>query len=446
MKVILDREGKNLVKLGLELESEQALKAYEKACRQLSLKVNIPGFRKGKAPRAVLEKTLGVEYIKREALDRLIPELLGEAITKESLDVITEPEIDSCDFNLGEPLKLNAKFEVRPPVKLGPYKGVSVSVPQAKLPEDSIDKALQSLADSKAEMKAVDPHPIAIGDNAVLDFECRVDDKLIEGGKAEGMVLEIKEGAFLPGFSEQLVGQKPDDDVEIRVRFPDDYRNKELSGKDAVFKTHIKELREKVTPAIDDELAKLFGQESLEKLKEAIKERIEQEIVQENEIRKHRSVIEAIVKLAEVDIPESMIEREQNLLLQQMKRYAEQNRQSWQDIENTPDFPKIKEAKFEEARQRVLTSLVLGAIVRAEELSVKDEELVPYMAEVIAQYQLPFEKAIRNEELRRQVAEEVLTNKVVELVVSQAVIDFVEDKHEHIGHEHSEHEHSEGEV
>ena len=131
MKVTLDRQGKNVVKLDLELEPDQAIKAYEQACRQLSHKVNIPGFRRGKAPRSVLEKTFGVEYIKRETLERLVPELLSKAITSESLEVITEPEIDSCDFNLGEPLKLQAKFEVRPPVTLGAYKGVKVEVPEA---------------------------------------------------------------------------------------------------------------------------------------------------------------------------------------------------------------------------------------------------------------------------------------------------------------------------
>jgi len=138
MKVTLDREGKNLIKLNLELEPEQALKAYEQACRQLSHKVNIPGFRRGKAPRSVMEKTLGVDYIKRETLERLVPELLSKAISDKSLEVITEPEIDSCQFNLGEPLTLNAKFEVRPTVSLGAYKGLKVEVPKAELPDEAV--------------------------------------------------------------------------------------------------------------------------------------------------------------------------------------------------------------------------------------------------------------------------------------------------------------------
>jgi trigger factor len=440
MKVTLDREGKNVVKLGLELESEKALKAYEVACRQLSQKVNIPGFRKGKAPRTVLEKTLGVDYIKREALERLVPELLSEAITSESLDVITEPEIDSCDFNLGQPLKLHAKFEVRPEVKLGEYKGVSVEVPEAKLPEDSLDKALLNLAETKGDLKRIDPRPVVLGDTALLNFECYVDDKLVDGGKAEGLILEVKEGTFLDGFCEQLVGKSPGEKFEVKVKFPSEYRNKELSGKDAVFKTEITELRQKVTPPIDDELAKAYAQESLEKLKEALSERLNQEIDQENDVRKQRAVVEAIVKNAEVDIPESMIERERDLLLQQLKRYIEQQKQSWEEFSGSDEFEAVKTSKYDEARQRVLTSLVLGAIVRSENLNVADNELMPYLAEVIARYNLAADKAIQSEELRRQVTEEVLTNKVVEFVVSQASIKFVPDSHEH-DHEH-DHDHA----
>lgn len=149
MKVTLDREGKNLVKLGVELESDKAMRAYEHACRSLSNKVNIPGFRRGKVPRHVLEKTVGIEYIKQETLERLLPEVLNEAIAQESLDIITQPQIDSCKFDLGEPLKLEAKFEVRPLVTLGKYKDLNVEVPENKFEESSIEKALDSLSQPK---------------------------------------------------------------------------------------------------------------------------------------------------------------------------------------------------------------------------------------------------------------------------------------------------------
>src|ERR1700722_3573711 len=198
MKVTLDREGKNLVKLGLELESDKAMRAYEHACRSLSNKVNIPGFRRGKVPRHVLEKTVGIEYIKQETLDRLLPEVLNEAIAQESLDIITQPQIDSCQFDLGEPLKVQAKFEIRPQVTLGEYKGLTVEVPENAFDESSIDKALESLAQAQAQLAAIPSRPIKMGDTVLLDFECFVDNKPVEGGKADGMLLEVKSGGFIP--------------------------------------------------------------------------------------------------------------------------------------------------------------------------------------------------------------------------------------------------------
>ncbi|HEY9731693.1 MAG TPA: trigger factor [Drouetiella sp.] len=448
MKVTLDREGKNLVRMGLELESEKALKAYEMACRSLSHQVNIPGFRRGKAPRNIIEKTLGVDYIKREALEKLVPELLSRAIMDESLDVITEPQIDSCEFELGSPLKLNANFEVRPEVTLGTYTGVSVDVPEATLPADAMDRALASIAESKASLQAAPARKVAKGDTVLLDFECFVDGKLVEGGKAEGLVLEVKEGTFIEGFCDQLIDKEPGQQFEVNVKFPEEYRNKELANKDANFKVDLKELRERVTPEINDELAVSIGQPSLQALKDALQERLNEEVRQENEMRSQRSVVEAVVKAATVDIPESMVERERDLLLQQVRRYLEQNNQNWDEFQQSPDFEQVRANKLEEARQRVLTSLVLGAVVRAEKMSVDDDEIAPYLAEIVARYDLQADQVARNEELRRQVMEEVLTNKVVQFLLGKANIKFVEEpehdhSHEH-GHEH--HHHKEGEA
>jgi trigger factor len=447
MKVTLDREGKNVVRLGLELEAEKAVKAYELACRQLSHQVNIPGFRRGKAPRNIIEKTLGVAYIKQEALERLVPELLRQAITEESLDVITEPEIDKCEFDLGAPLKLQAKFEVRPEVKLGEYKGVSADVPEAKLPEDAIERALQSIADSKSSLAAVPARPVKNGDTVLLDFECFVEDKLVDGGKAEGLVLEVKDGSFIEGFCEQLVGKEPGNKFDLNVKFPEEYRNKELANKDANFKVDLREIRERSIPDINDELAKSVGQENLDALKEALRERLNEEVQGENEVRAQRKVVEAIVAASQVDIPETMIERERDLLLQQVRRYVEQNNQSWEEFQTRPEFETMKESKFEEARQRVLTSLVLGAIVRNEQMSVNDQEMIPYFAELAQRYEMPIEKVASNEQVRRQVMEEVLTNKVVSYLHEHAKLNFVQEpegygkEEEHVHGENCDHEH-----
>ncbi|PZM82729.1 MAG: trigger factor [Candidatus Melainabacteria bacterium] len=445
MKVTLEREGKNIIRMGLELESDKADKAYELACRQLAGKINIPGFRRGKAPRNIIEKTLGVDYIKREALERLVPELLTRAILDENLDVITEPEIDNCDFELGAPLKLNAKFEVRPEVTLGQYLGISAEVPEAVMPEDALDKALQSVAESKSSMAPVPDREVKMGDTVLMDFECKVDGEVVEGGKAQGLLLELREGAFLEGFCEQVVGKMPNTDFEVEAKFPPAYRNKELAGKDAKFSVSLKEIRERTIPDVNEELAKEVGYENLDQLKDFLKERIQEEIKQENDMRSQRAVVDAVVAQAKVDIPETMIEREQQLLMHQLKRYFEQTGQPFEEFERSEEFKGVKDSKFEEAKQRVLTSLVLGAVVRQEKMTVQDEEMTPYIAELVQRYQVPVEQVARNEEVRRQIMEEVLTNKVVEYLVSKANIKFVEEPaHEHgPGCEH-DHDHEHG--
>ena len=440
MKVTLDREGTNIVKLNVEVESERAVKAYEVACKQLSQRINIPGFRRGKAPRNIVEKMVGVDFIKRETLERLVPEVLGQAIYEEKLDVITEPQIDPPNFELGEPLKLLATFEVRPEVKLGDYKGVAATAEEAKMPPEAEAKALESIAEAKADLKKVDPRPIKEGDTVLLDFECFVNGELVEGGKAEGLLLEVKEGNFLPGFCEALIGKEPGQQTEVKATFPSEYRNTELAGKDAEFKVDLKELRERQMPDIDDELAKSVGQESLDELKKALNQRMEEELRQENEARAQKAVVEEIVKRADVAIPDSMIDRESNLLLQHHKRMIEQQRKKWDEYIQTDEY-KDKYAEIrEEATNRVRTSLVLGAIVRAENMSVTDEEWRPYLMEMVARYNVPIEQLAHNEELRRffeelkrQSMEEALTRKVVDFLLSHAQITYVPESDEEEG-------------
>lgn len=213
-----------------------------------------------------------------------------------------------------------------------------------------------------------------------------------------------------------------------------------MAGKEALFKVSLKEIRERTTPDVNEELAKEVGYENLDQLKAALQERISEEVKQENDMRTQRAVVEAVVNAAKVDIPETMIEREQNLLMQQLKRYFEQTQQPFDEFERSEEFQQVKDSKFEEAKQRVLTSLVLGAVVRNEKMSVQDEEMAPYLAELVQRYQVPFEQIARNEEVRRQVMEEVLTNKVVEYLVEKATVKFVEEP-EHVHGENCDHDH-----
>jgi trigger factor len=437
MKKTLDREGSNVVKVGLEIEAEKAMKAYEVACRQVSHRLNIPGFRRGKAPRNIVERAVGVDFLKKEALENLVPEALGQVIMDEKLDIITEPQVDSYEFELGEPLRLNAHFEVRPEVKLGNFRGLKIEVPEAKLPADALEKALERLAESRSTLKTIEPRPAAMDDTLLINFECFSDGKLVEGGKAEGLLIEMKEGNFLPGFCEQLVGKMPESEFEVMAKFPETYRNTELAGKDAQFKVNIIEVRTRVVPEINEEFAKTLGQESLESLNKALAERLDAEIKGENEARCQKLVVDAVVAAAEVAIPDSMVERETNLLIQHLKRIVEERGNSWEAFVNSKEYPDIYKERKEEARQRVLTSLVLGAVVRSENMIVAEEEAAPFLAELVSRYNVPVERIKQDEQVRRafeqlsrQAMEEALTRKVVDFLQSQSEINFVADGQE----------------
>lgn len=432
MKFTLEKEGQNVIKLDIEVEAAQALKTYETVCKQFSHRLNIPGFRKGKAPRNMVERLVGVDNLKQEALDSMWTKAVGEIIRSEKLDIITEPSLNEHIFEFGAPLKLQGTVEIRPEVQLGNYRGLKITVEEATLPKDALEKRLNSIAETKATLQTIAPRQIQAGDHVLLDFECFVNDKLVEGGKAQGLLLEIKDNNFLPGFCEQLVGKQPGDHVEVKSRFPEEYRNTELAGNEGIFKVEVKEIREKAIPELTDELAASFGHESLETLKVAVQSILDEELEGENEARKQKAIVDAVVNEAQVEIPDSMVEREVNLLLSQMKNYVEQSGASWEDFVSQPTYPNIYKEKQEEARRRVQTSLILGAIVRAEELSVTEKEITPYLMELIQRYSLPVEEIQRNEhvqrafqQMQRQATEEALTHKVLDYLIGQSTIEVV---------------------
>ena len=428
MKITLDKQGKNVIELGLEVEAEKVLKVYEQTCRNLSHKVKIPGFRPGKAPRRVLETTLGVEYIKSETLETMLPKLLGEAISSENLDIITQPEINKCEFELGKPLQLQAKFEVRPEVKISDYLGLSVDVVETKVPDDALASMLDNIVQSKITFANQPDKIVEMGDNVLIDFECFVDSKLIEGGSAKDVVLEVKSGNFVENFCEQLVGHKNNDNFEVKVNFPANYRNKELASKEALFKVSLKEVRNKVAPPIDDELAKSVGVDSLDELKKLLMDRLEQEAKQKTRQDVQKKVVEAVVNLASVDIPETMIDRELELLLDQVKNYLESNNQDFEAFKNTDEFNDLKAQKLEEAKKRVLTSLVLGAIVRELKITVSQDDLTPYFVDLMQTYNISANDITKNENIRRQVMEEALTGKVINHLVENSKVNYIKEE------------------
>jgi len=300
-----------------------------------------------------------------------------------------------------------------------------VVVPKAELPADARQRAMAGIAESKAILKKITDRPLKMGDSAVIDFECFVEGKLVDGGKSEGLVLEMKPGNFLAGFCEQLEGKEPDTRSEIKVAFPDNYRNKELAGKEGTFHVDLKGIRQRCLPDIDDALAVDVGFASAAELEEAVSKRLEAQMEEENRGRLQRAVVDKAIANAVVDIPDSMIDREHHLMLANLKKLVEENGQSFEEYRQTEEFHKVSETKRAEAEQRVRTSLVLGAIVRAENLMVSADEIDAQLEEMAASYKVPVERLAGNEALRRQVTEELLTQAVVDFLLADASCEFM---------------------
>ena len=253
MQVTLENEKENVVKLDITVPAKEAADAYNQAVKRISQYVNIDGFRKGKAPRQVVERHVGVERIKQEALEGLMPRVLSQAIDENKLDVITQPYITSYNYTVGEDLKVTAKVETRPEVTLGEYKGLTVEVEDSPVAEDSMDKALDALRNQHAETKIITDRATKDTDIVKIDFDGYVNGEKIKGGEGKNYPLDLAHSNFIPGFAEQLAGKNLNEEFDIEVTFPEDYHDETLKGQKATFKIKINEISERVIPELTDE-------------------------------------------------------------------------------------------------------------------------------------------------------------------------------------------------
>lgn len=425
MKVTLEKQDKNLVHLAVEVDREAVDRAYEKAYRSLSHHVMIPGFRKGKAPRALVERHVGSDAMRREALEALVPESYTKAVEEAKIEPIAQPQAEVVSFEKGQPAVLKFQVEVRPEVKLGEYLGIKVSVPKVEATDEQVEGAISNLLSRKATVEPVD-RPIKEGDIAVVDFEGKVDGKTFEGGKATGFTLEVVPGRFIPGFVEALIGLKAGDTKTAELDFPDDYPNEELKGKKTTFEFKVLEVKERKLPELTDELAREFGAESAADLRVKVREQLQAQIDESREIEQRKQMLDKIVEAAEMDLSEFMVKREIYFLLEQhfnqlarqgidfRKIFNEENRKEWED-------------RFQpEAEKRIRTSLTLGAIARKEGIEVTGEE----MAEAIVEYAQmlgkepqAFQKELINNGRYAALADEVLSNKIIEWLFERADVE-----------------------
>jgi trigger factor len=365
--------------LTVEVSAEKVNEGLTAAFNKVVKQVNVPGFRKGKMPRAMFEKRFGVESLYQDALDILLPEAYGNAIDEAGIEPIDRPDIDIEQMEKGKELIFKATVQVKPEVTLGEYKGLEVEEFDTNVTDEDVANELKTLQERQAELVVKEEGTVENGDTVVLDFEGFVDGEAFEGGKAENHSLEIGSGSFIPGFEEQLVGLAAGESKDVEVSFPEEYHAAELAGKPAVFKVTIHEIKGKELPKLDDEFAKDVDDEveTLDALKEKIKTRLENSKKHEAEHNLRDTVVEKAAANAEVEVPDVMINSEVNRMLQEFEQRLQMqgmNLELYFQFSGQ-DENALREQMKEEAVNRVRVNLTLEAIAKAENLEVTDEEV-----------------------------------------------------------------------
>ena len=430
MKTTVEKLENNMVKVDIEIDAETAEKEYNKACKRLAQRVNIPGFRKGKAPKAILEKNIGAEVIKHDVMDSLLPSAFAQAIKENDLNIITEPAVESYDFEIGKPVKIVAKMELKPEVKFEQYKDLEVEVEEFKTAEDAMEKEIEELTEKFTTLQTVSDRESTDKDVVMMDFEGSVDGNLIDGGSAKNYMLDLEHSNFIPGFAEQLVGHKTGEEFTIDVTFPENYHDEKLNGKPAQFKIKINEIKEKIKPELNDELAKKVGNfKSVDELKADIQKYLDNTAKVENDKRSANKLFETIMEKMSVEVQPSMVEREKQALLIDFKQKVAQSGVNWDDVMKNDGPEKIDEELKTEALNRIKNSLMMSEIAKLENIQVTPQDLEQKIGELAMMYQTDkgtiFKEIARNTAMIQSLSQQALTQKVTKFLLENNKIKFV---------------------
>ena len=418
-------DNKNELKLEFTIDSkifdEGIKKVYQKSARYF----NIPGFRKGKAPLARVEKVYGSQIFYEDAFNEVVPEIFDKEVKENNLEVVSKPEISIVQMEKGKDLIFTALVQTKPDVKLGKYKGVEIKKVEHKVTAADVDHELKHMAEKNVRVVTVEDRAVKDGDMTTIDFVGSVDGVEFDGGKAENYDLEIGSHSFIAGFEEQIVGMKKDEQKDINVTFPEDYFSKELAGKPAVFKVTLHEIKEKQYPEMDDEFAKDVSEfDTMDELKKDIKKKLKEENEHRAKHETENAAVEAVVKDAKVDIPSGMIEMEIDNMENDMNtrlQYQGLNLEQYLKFVNKSRDDFRSEMK-EQAETTVKTRLVLEAVAKDAKIEALDEEIKDRVSEMAKSYGRPEDELMKNEEFKKYVAESIVNENTVKFLVDNAVI------------------------
>jgi len=429
MKTEVKKLGTNIIEVDIEIEEKNAEKEYEKACKRIAQNVNIAGFRKGKAPKNIIEKYVGVDSIRREALDAMLPRVFTDVIKENKYELITEPTLMSYDFEKGKPCKVVAKFELRPEVKISSYKGLTVEAEEYKNEEGALDKEIEKLADRYADFVKVEGRNTTDKDIVMIDFEGSVNGELIKGGAAKNYMLDLGNSTFIPGFAEQLVGKEAGKEFTINVKFPEEYHDEKLKGADAEFKITINEIKEKKVPEINDELAQKVGNfKTLDELKADIQKYLDGTAKAENEKRSYEAIFNQILENSEMEIHDEMIEREADALIADMKMRAQQRGQNIDAAIEKEGIENVKNEMSKEALSRIKNSLVISKIAKDENIQVTPQDLEAKLNEVARMYGVNqatmLKEMYKNVNLIQSLTQQIISEKVSRFILDNNTVKY----------------------
>lgn len=425
MSLQVEKLENNTAKLTIEVPAEEFDKAIMKAYQKNKNKFNVPGFRKGKVPYAMVEKMYGAAVFYEDAANYVIPDAYANAATESELEIVARPDINVTQIEKGKPFIFEAEVTLKPEIKLGKYKGVKVEAMDTTVTDEDVQAELDKVKEQNARLVAADDKAVEDGDQTTIDFEGFVDGEAFEGGKGEDYPLTIGSHSFIDTFEEQLIGKKVGEEVEVNVTFPEEYQAKELAGKPAMFKVTIKEIKVKEYPEIDDDFAQDVSEfDTLDEYKADIKKNLEDKKTQEAEADKESKVIEAIVKDSEMDIPEKMIEAQAQQMLEEFaQNIAMQGISFEQYLQFTgATVEQLREQVTPQAKARVESSLVLEAIVKAEKIEATDEEFNEEVKKMAERYQMEVDKIneLLSDDDKNNIKADICAKKAAKLVVEKA--------------------------
>lgn len=425
MSLQVEKLEKNMAKLTVEVPASDLEKALQSAYMKQRKKINLPGFRKGKVPRQMIEKMYGAEIFYEDAANELIPKAYSDAYDESGLDIVSRPTIDVVQIEKGKPFIFTAEVALKPEVTLGEYKGLAVDKVSTRVTQKEVEEKIREEAEKNARTVTIEDRAVQDGDEVILDFEGFVDGEAFEGGKGENYPLTIGSGSFIPGFEEQLVGAEAEKEVEVKVTFPEDYHAEDLKGKEAVFKCTVHEIKAKELPEIDDEFAAEVSEfDTLDEYKADVKSKIKEQKAADGKRKQEDQVVEQAIENASYEIPDAMVDTQAD---QMANEFAQRIQSQGLTMEQYFQFTgmtaeKMMEELKPQAVKRIETRLVLEAVAKAENIEISDEKLDEELKKMADTYNMEVEKLkeFMGDNEKKQMKEDMAVQEAITFLVENA--------------------------